>query len=152
MHMIAATGLVILLKLDDITGINPEAVLWWEDHYEHPLCPGLKPGPPSQTPGGSGPEVLKRERGHVTSDIRVSEVGVFRALQPNEIVEFSALVTLKFDGSPPKTIGHLLELYYVKLCASFQIHRFKQDLQSGNAQFGSKLPIFLSHVTLKFGG
>ena len=30
----------------------------------------------------SGPEVLKRERGHVTSESGVSEVGVFRALQP----------------------------------------------------------------------
>ena len=29
-------------------------------------APRLQPGPPSQTPGGSGPEVLKRERGHVT--------------------------------------------------------------------------------------
>ena len=36
------------------------------DHYGHLLCPGLQPGPPSQTPGGSGPEVVKRERGHVT--------------------------------------------------------------------------------------
>ena len=73
----------------------------------------------------------------------VSEVGVFRALQPNEIVEFSALVTLKFDGSPPKTIGHLLELYYVKLCASFQIHRFKQDLQSGNVNSGQNCRFFV---------
>ena len=25
-----------------------------EDPYDHPLCPGLQPGPPSQTPGGLG--------------------------------------------------------------------------------------------------
>ena len=25
-----------------------------EDHYDHPLCPGWQPGPPSQTPGGLG--------------------------------------------------------------------------------------------------
>ena len=37
-----------------ITGINPENVYWGEDHYYHPLCPGLQPGPPSQTPGGLG--------------------------------------------------------------------------------------------------
>ena len=37
-----------------ITGINPEAVWWRDDHYDHPLCPGLQPGPPSQTPGGLG--------------------------------------------------------------------------------------------------
>ena len=37
-----------------ITGINPEAVKWGDDHYDRPLCPGLQPGPPSQTPGGLG--------------------------------------------------------------------------------------------------
>ena len=31
-----------------------------------------------------GPEVLKRERGHMTSKSGISEVGVFRALQPND--------------------------------------------------------------------
>ena len=38
----------------DITGINPEAILIMGDHYGHLLCPGLQPGPPSQTPGGLG--------------------------------------------------------------------------------------------------
>ena len=37
-----------------ITGINPDAILMVGDHYGHPLCPGLQPGPPSQTPGGLG--------------------------------------------------------------------------------------------------
>ena len=37
-----------------ITGINPEAVKWGDDHYDRPLCPSLQPGPPSQTPGGLG--------------------------------------------------------------------------------------------------
>ena len=37
-----------------ITGINPEAILIMGDHYGHLLCPGLQPGPPSQTPGGLG--------------------------------------------------------------------------------------------------
>ena len=37
-----------------ITGINPEAILIVGDHYGHLLCPGLQPGPPSQTPGGLG--------------------------------------------------------------------------------------------------
>ena len=32
---------------------------------------------------GSGPEVLNRNRGHVTSESGVSEVGVLRALQPD---------------------------------------------------------------------
>ena len=37
-----------------ITGINPEAVKWGVDRYDRLLCPGLQPGPPSQTPGGLG--------------------------------------------------------------------------------------------------
>ena len=39
---------------DAITGINPEAILIMGDPYGHLLCPGLQPGPPSQTPGGLG--------------------------------------------------------------------------------------------------
>ena len=28
------------------SGVNPEAVLWGKDHFDHPLFPGLQPGPP----------------------------------------------------------------------------------------------------------
>ena len=55
---------------------------------------------------------------------------------------FSVRVTLKFDGWPWKTIGHL---FYITL--SF-VHHFnamgelKLGLQSGNAQFESNLTIF----------
>ena len=65
-----------------------------------------------------------------------------------KIDDFFSRVTLKFDGWPWKTIGHLF-------CAtsSFAHHfiaidEFKLELQSGNAQFGSKS----SRVTLKFDG
>ena len=37
-----------------ITGINPEAFKWGVDRYDRLLCPGLQPGPPSQTPGSLG--------------------------------------------------------------------------------------------------
>ena len=37
-----------------ITRINPEAFKWGVDRYDRLLCPGLQPGPPSQTPGGLG--------------------------------------------------------------------------------------------------
>ena len=59
-----------------------------------------------------------------------------------EIGNFLSLVTLKFDGWPWKTIGHL---FYTT--SSF-VHHFKSigelklKLQSGNAQFGSKSAIF----------
>ena len=59
-----------------------------------------------------------------------------------EISNFLSLMTLKFDGWPWKTIGHL---FYIT--SSF-VHHFKsicelkQKLQSRNAQFGSKSAIF----------
>ena len=58
-----------------------------------------------------------------------------------QIIYFSACVTLKFDGWPRKTIGHF---FYTK--SSFAHHfksisEFKLELQSGNAQLGSKLMI-----------
>ena len=48
-----------------------------------PTVPRLAARSSQSNPRGSGPEVLKREWGHVTSESGVSEVGVFRALQPN---------------------------------------------------------------------
>ena len=59
-----------------------------------------------------------------------------------KISDFLSFVTLKFDGWPCKTIGHL---FYVT--SSF-VHHFKSigelklKLQSGNPQFGSKSAIF----------
>ena len=53
-------------------------------------------------------------------------------------------VTLKFDGWPWKTIGHLFS------ATSSFVHHFvairdsKLEIQSGNAQFGSKSSIFLA--------
>ena len=48
-----------------------------------PAVPRLAARPSQSNPRGSGPEVLKRERGHVTSEIGVAEVAVFGALQHN---------------------------------------------------------------------
>ena len=58
-----------------------------------------------------------------------------------QIVNFSARMTVKFDGWPRKTIGHF---FYTR--SSFVHHfksigEFKLDLQSRNTQFGSKLVI-----------
>ena len=61
-----------------------------------------------------------------------------------KIGDFLSCVTLKFDGWPWKTIGHL---FYAT--SSF-VHHFvaiddlKLELQSGNARFGSKSTIFLA--------
>ena len=67
-----------------------------------------------------------------------------------KIGDFLSCVTLKFDGWPWKTIGHL---FYATL--SFVRHfkpigEFEIKLQSGSAQFGSNSTIFFSRVTLKF--
>ena len=43
-------------------------------------------------------------------------------------------------------------LYYIKLCASFQIIGELKKLQSGNAQFRSKSAIFCPVLTFKFDG
>ena len=61
-----------------------------------------------------------------------------------KIGNFLSRVTLKFDGWPWKTIEHLYQY------ASSFVHHFiaigvyRLELQSGNAQFGSKLTIFLA--------
>ena len=63
-----------------------------------PAVPRLAARPSQSNPRGSGPEVLKRERGHVTAETGVAEVGVFRALQPNEVPDlfsFSLSFSLK---------------------------------------------------------
>ena len=61
-------------------------------------------------------------------------------------------MTLKFNGWPRKTIGHLF--YAMSSFAHYfkAISEFKLEWQPGNAQFWSKSAIFLSHVSLKFEG
>ena len=66
-----------------------------------------------------------------------------------KIDDFFSRVTLQFDGWPPQKIGYLFYAtssfvhHFVAIC------EFKLELQSGNAQWGSKSRIFFSRVTLK---
>ena len=69
-----------------------------------------------------------------------------------KIDDFLSRVTLKFDGWPPKTIGHLCYATSSFVQHFVAIGEFRLKLQSGNAQSGSKSTIFLSRVTLKFDG
>ena len=69
-----------------------------------------------------------------------------------KIGEFLSRVTLKFDGLPQKTIGHLFYAASSLVHHFITIDEFKLKLQSGNAQFSSKSKIFSSRVTLKFDG
>ena len=58
-----------------------------------------------------------------------------------QIVNFSARVTVKFDGWPRKTIGHFFYTTSSFVHHFKSIGEFKLDLQSRNAPFGSKLVI-----------
>ena len=57
-----------------------------------PAVPRLAARHCQSNPRGSGPKVLKRERGHVTSESEFADVGVFRALQPN-ILKLRSLIS-----------------------------------------------------------
>ena len=61
-----------------------------------------------------------------------------------KIGNFLSCVTLKFDGWPCETIGHLCYATSSFVYHFIPIGEFKFELQSGNAQFGSKSTIFLA--------
>ena len=69
-----------------------------------------------------------------------------------KINDIFSRVTLKFDGWPSKTIGHLFYATSSFVHHFIAIDEFKLELQSGNAYFGSKWTIFFSCVTLNFEG
>ena len=59
-----------------------------------------------------------------------------------KIGDLLSQVTLKFDGWPWKTIGHLFYVGSSFMHHSIAISEIKLKLQSGNAQFGSKSAIY----------
>ena len=59
-----------------------------------------------------------------------------------KIGDFLSRVTLKFDGWPWKTIGHLFFAVSSFVQHFIAIGEFKLELQSGNAQFESNSTIF----------
>ena len=66
-----------------------------------------------------------------------------------KIDAFFSRVTLKFDGWPSKTIGHLFYVTSSFVQHFIAIGEFKLELQSGNAYLG-QIQRFFSRVTLKF--
>ena len=126
--LIAATGLVILLKLDWNQFFSPcDLEVWWMTSknnrpplpYYVKFCASFQIHRLIQT----GFAVWKRS-------IRV------------KIADFASRVTLKFDGRHWKTIGHLCYAASSFVHHFIAIIEFKLELQSGNAKFGSKLAIF----------
>ena len=67
-----------------------------------------------------------------------------------KIGDFLSRLTLKFEAWYWKIIGHLSYAASSFVLYFIAIGEFKLELQSGNAQFGSKLTIFLSRVTFQF--
>ena len=67
-----------------------------------------------------------------------------------KISNFLSCVTLKFDGRPKKTTGHLFYVASSSVHHFIAISEFKLEVQSGDAQSGSKSMFFLSRMTLKF--
>ena len=134
--LIAADGLVILLKLDsNLRFFSPwELEIWW------------------MTP--------KNNKAPLLYYIKLcASFHIHRWIQIRVIVQkrsirriFLSHVILKFDRWLWKTIRHLFCDTFSFMRHFKAIREFKLELQSGNTQFGSKSAIFLSHVTLKFDG
>ena len=63
----------------------------------------------------------------------IDATGIVILLKLDSKVNFSARVTLKFEGWPQKTIGHLFYATLSVLPHFVAIGEFKLELQSGNA-------------------
>ena len=126
--LIAATGLVVLLKLDlNRRFFSPSDLeIWWMTQKNRaPLLCYFK--------------LCASFRSHWWIQTGVT---VRKCLIWVKMDGFFSRVTLKFDGWPSKTIGHL---FYAT--SSF-VHHFvavgeiKRELESGKAQFGSNVTLF----------
>ena len=127
--LIAVTGLVILNKFDpNHWFFSPcDLEIWWMtlENNRAPLLYYIKLCASFQIHRWIETEVAVRKH-----SIRV------------KISDFLSCVTLKFDGWPWKTIGHLFFTTPSFVHHFKSIGEFKLDLQSGNAQFGSNATIF----------
>ena len=128
-HLIAATGLVILLKFDPnhrfFSLCDLEIWCMTSKNNRAPLLYYIKLCVSFQIHRWIKTEVLVRKR----------SIWV-------EIGDFLSCVTLKFDGWTWKKIGHLFYTTSSFVHHFKSIDEFKLELQSGNAQFGSKSAIF----------
>ena len=127
--LIAATGLVILLKLDlNRPFFSPcDLEIWWmtPKNNRAPLLCYFK--------------LFASFRSHWWIQTGVT---VRKCLIWVKIYAFFSRVTLKFDGWPSKTIGHLFYATSSFVQHFVAIGEFKLELQSGNAQSGSNATLF----------
>ena len=118
-HLIAATGLVILLKLDsNHRFFSPcDLEIWWmtpENNWAPLLCYF---------------KLFASLRSHWSKQTGVTDQ---KRLIWVKIDDFFSRVTLKFDGWPSKTIGHLFYATSSFVHHFVAIGQFKLELQSGN--------------------
>ena len=128
--LIAATGLVILLKLDSNPQLISPCDLLKFDEWPRKTIRHLFYATSSFVHHFKYISVLKLELQSGNSQLG------------SKFVIFLSCVTLKFDGWPWKTIEHLFYSTgsFVQHCKAIGI--LKLQLQSGNARFGSKLAMF----------
>ena len=124
--LIAATGLIILLKLDS-------------NHQFSALVTLKFDGKPRKTIG----HLFHTTSSFVHHFIYIGESKLkLETLNWVTIADFVSRVRLEFDRRPWKTIGHLFYAALSFVHYLIAIIEFKLELQSGNAQFGSKPAIF----------
>ena len=127
--LIAATGLVILLKFDPIHRFfSPCDLEIWCMTLKNDRAPLLY-------------YIKLCVSFHIHRWIQ-TKVTVRKHLIWVKIDDFLSRVTLKFDVWPWKTIGHLFYATSSFLYHFIAIGEFKLDLQSGNAQSGSNSTLF----------
>ena len=116
----------IWVKFDDFFG-PCDLEIWWMtlENNRAPLLYYIKLCASFQSHGWTQPGVTVRKH-----SIRV------------KISNFLSRVTLEFDGWPWKTTGHLFYTISTFVHHFKAMGEFKLELQSGNAQFGSKSAIF----------
>ena len=104
-----------------------------------PAVSQLATRPSQSNPRGSGPEVLKHERGHVTSETGVAEVAVFGALQLN---------AWTWERSP-QTMGIMYVMHSSNQWAAFLYHsgRYHED---ANIALGPILEIHITYTIVWF--
>ena len=137
--LIAATGLVILLKLDlNRRFFSPcDLQIWWmtQKNNRAPLLCYFK--------------LFASFRSHwwIQTGVTVWK----RPIWVN-IDAFLSRVTLKFDGWPSKTIGHLFYATSSFVQHFVAIGEFKLELRVRKRPIWVKCYVFYSRVTLKFDG
>ena len=128
--LIAATGLVILLKLDSNRRFFSlcHLEIWWMTLKNN----------------GAPPLYYLKLFASFSSQWWIQTgVTVWKRLIWVKIDDFCSCVTLQFDRWPWKTLGHLFYATSSFVHHFVAIGEFKLELQSGNAQSGSNSTFFL---------